>query len=192
MSSTTANTSTSLAQARFFVALVPPQEIQDYANQRIQELGDRYQTRTAKAVPHITLQPPFLWQTNTVSRLEECLSSFAHTQRQIPVILSGFGAFAPRVLFINVLKTAELLQLQIDLMADLEKHLGIVDPMAQRRSFSPHLTIASRNLTRQTFKQAWSELQPQQVEFQFVADRLTLLIHDGHQWHIQSEFRLNA
>lgn len=192
MSSTTANTSTSLAQARFFVALVPPQEIQDYANQRIQELGDRYQTRTAKAVPHITLQPPFLWQTSAVSQLEECLSSFAHTQSQIPVMLSGFGAFAPRVLFINVLKTAELLQLQVNLMADLEKHLGIVDPMAQRRSFSPHLTIASRNLTRQTFKQAWSELQPQQVEFQFVADRLTLLIHDGHQWQIQSEFRLNA
>lgn len=192
MSSIPTTTSTGLAETRFFIALVPPPEIKAYANQMIQELGDRYQTRTARAVPHITLQPPFLWQANAVSQLEECLSSFARTQTLIPVMLSGFGAFAPRVLFMNVLKTAELLQLQTNLMADLEKHLGIVDPVAQRRPFSPHLTIASRNLTRQTFKQAWSELQPRQVDFQFIADRLTLLIHDGHRWHTQSEFPLNA
>lgn len=183
-------TSTDLAQARFFVALIPPRPIQDYASQVIQALGDRYHTRTAHAPPHITLQPPFLWQSNDTSQLEECLSSFAHSQVQIPVVLSGFGAFAPRVLFINVLKTDVLLRIQADLMAHLEKHLGIADPVAQRRPFSPHLTIASRNLNRQTFKQAWSELEPQAVEFEFVGDRLVLLIHNGRGWHVQAEFPL--
>jgi 2'-5' RNA ligase len=180
------------AQARFFVALIPPQAIQDYASQIIQELGDRYCARTSKAVPHITLQPPFLWQTNAISELETCLTSFAHSQAQIPVMLSGFGAFPPRVLFINVLKTAELLQVQTDLMAHLEQYLGIVDPVAQRRSFSPHLTVASRNLTQQTFKQAWSELRQRSIEFEFVSDRLTLLIHNGQSWQIQSEVPLSA
>jgi 2'-5' RNA ligase len=32
-------------ETRFFVALLPPLEVQEYANQVIQELGDRYQTR---------------------------------------------------------------------------------------------------------------------------------------------------
>lgn len=179
-------------QTRFFIALMPPQAIQDHAQQIVQELGDRYHTRTAKAPPHITLHPPFLWQSSAVAELEICLSRFAHTQPQIPIVLSGFGAFAPRVLFINVLKTVELLQVQANLMAELEKHLGIVDAVAQRRPFAPHLTIASRNLTRQTYRQAWSELQPRSVDFQFVGDRLTLLIHDGQRWQVQSEFPLTV
>lgn len=183
---------TNLDQTRCFIAFIPPQPIQDYATQIIQALGDRYRTRTAQAPPHITLQPPFLWPSNATSRLEDRLSSFAHSQVQIPIVLSGFGAFAPRVLFINVLKTVELLRIQADLMAYLEKNLGVVDPVAQRRPFSPHLTIASRNLNRQTFKQAWSELEPQQVEFEFISDRLVLLIHDGQRWQVQAEFALTS
>ncbi|MBD1870073.1 2'-5' RNA ligase family protein [Cyanobacteria bacterium FACHB-471] len=172
---------------RFFVALLPPLEVQEYASQVIQELGDRYQTRTSKSPPHVTLQPPFQWQLQHIARLEQALSEFANQQSQVPVALSGFGAFAPRVLYINVLKTVELLALQTALATHLEETLEIVDPKSNR-AFSPHLTVASRNLTRQTFKQAWTELQMRQVEFEFVGDRLTLLIHDGQRWQIRSEF----
>jgi 2'-5' RNA ligase len=177
-------------ESRFFIALLPPQEIQDFANAVIQELGDRYQTRAAKAPPHVTLQPPFLWQLEASADLETCLQEFAAQQAIVPITLSGFGAFAPRVLYINVLKTAELLALQAQLMAQLEASLGIVDPVSKRRPFSPHMTVASRNITRSTFKQAWAELQPRQAEFEFVGDRLTLLLHDGHRWQVQSEFAL--
>ncbi|NJO41138.1 MAG: 2'-5' RNA ligase family protein [Cyanobacteria bacterium CRU_2_1] len=173
---------------RFFIALMPPDEIQDYANQAIEALSDRYHTRTAKAPPHITLQPPFLWQPDATQQLEMRVNEFARRQAIVPVTLSGFGAFAPRVLYINVLKTPELLTLQANLMNYLEETLGIVDPTTKQRGFSPHLTIASRNLTRQTFKQAWADLQTRHVEFEYVSDRLTLLIYDGHCWHIQSEF----
>lgn len=176
-------------ETRFFVALLPPLEVQEYANQVIQELGDRYQTRTSKSPPHITLQPPFQWQLQQVAPLEQTLSEFANQQPRAPVKLSGFGAFAPRVLYINVLKTIELLTLQAALATHLKETLGIVDPKSNR-AFSPHLTVASRNLTRQTFRQAWTELQTHQVEFEFVGDRLTLLIHDGQRWQIRSEFSL--
>jgi 2'-5' RNA ligase len=174
--------------SRFFVALVPPLEIQAYANEVIQELSDRFQTRTSKAPPHITLQPPFLWTVEAAPKLEECLRTFACGQLQVPVNLSGFSAFPPRVLYLNVLKTSGLLALQANLMAVLEKNLEIVDPVSKKRAFSPHLTVASRNLTHQTFKQAWSELQQRQVEFEFVSDRLTLLIHDNQRWQVRAEF----
>jgi 2'-5' RNA ligase len=176
--------------SRFFVGLMPPPAIQNYATQVIQELTDRYQTRTSKAPPHITLQPPFLWPVDAIPNLHTGLQSAAHGHSPVPVVLSGFGAFAPRVLFINVLKTPELLQLQATLMRELETHLGIVDPVSKRRPFAPHLTVASRNLTRQSFKQAWAELSTRSVEFTFVGDRLTLFIHDGQRWHVQAEFPL--
>jgi 2'-5' RNA ligase len=173
---------------RFFIALLPPAPVQAYATDVIRELSDRYRSRTAKAPPHITLQPPFLWRLESVTDLETCLSAFAQSQPAIPITLSGFGAFAPRVLYINVLKSSELLSVQANLMAQLEETLGIVDSQSKRRSFSPHMTVASRNLTRQTFQQAWTDLQPRPVQFEFVSDRLTLLLHDGQCWQIRAEF----
>jgi 2'-5' RNA ligase len=180
------------AKSQFFVALVPPQEIQDYANGVISELGDRYRTRTSKAPPHVTLQPPFEYALAQVDQLERYLANFAVRRSPIPVMLSGFGAFSPRVLYINVFQTTELLLTQAELMAELERSLQIIDPKSKNRSFSPHLTVASRNLTRQSFKQAWADLQPRRVEFEFVGDRLTLLIHDGQRWQIRSEFYFQA
>lgn len=176
---------------RFFIALIPPKAIQIYAQNLIHELNDRYHTRTSKAPPHITLQAPFLWNPDQISELDTSLRRFTQGQSAIPVSLQGFGSFPPRVLFINVLKTPELLGLQARLLVHLEQTLEIVDPVAKRRPFSPHLTIASRNLTRQTFRQAWSELQDRSVQFEFVGDRLSLLIHDGHQWQIHHEYAIN-
>ncbi|HIK54919.1 MAG TPA: 2'-5' RNA ligase family protein [Synechococcales cyanobacterium M55_K2018_004] len=178
------------ANVRFFVALIPPQEIQDYATTVIQELGDRFQTRTAKAPPHVTLYPPFEWPRKRSPELEDCLAQFAAHHAGVPVSLSGFGAFSPRVLYINVLKTPELLHLQANLMAHLEATLGIVDVTAKRRPFAPHLTVASRNVTRQTFREAWALLQDRSVAFEFLGDRLTLLRHDGGCWQIQRNFSL--
>lgn len=169
---------------RFFIALMPPIKIQDYAEQVIQELGDRYHTRTAKAPPHITLQSPFEWRRED-DRLERQLKDFADCQPPFAIELFGFGAFPPRVLYVNVQKKAELLALQSSLAAEL-KGLGIVDP--QSRAYAPHLTVASRNLNPTTFDAAWQELKLRQIEFKFVTDALTLLIHDGHRWQIDRHF----
>ncbi|MBI4782737.1 MAG: 2'-5' RNA ligase family protein [Oscillatoriophycideae cyanobacterium NC_groundwater_1537_Pr4_S-0.65um_50_18] len=179
-------------QSRFFIALIPPAAIQDYANRVIQELSDRYKTRTSPSPPHITLQAPFLWPMNQLSQLEACLSQFAANQPALTLKLSGFGHFAPRVLYINVLKTPELLTLQTGLRTHLESHLGLVDAAAQHRSFVPHMTVASRKLTPAIFAQAWSDLQSRQVDFEWTVDRFTLLLHDGERWQIRSQFLMNA
>lgn len=175
---------------RFFISLLPPQPVQDYAHSVIRELGDRYQTRTAHAPPHITLQPPFEWSLDAVTTLTDRLRLFASQRRAVPLTLEGFNAFAPRVLYVNVLQTAELMTLQRELMAELETMPGIVDGSSQRRPFSPHLTVASRNVTPTVFRQAWTELRDRPIRFEFVCDRLTLLIHDGRQWQVHSDFTL--
>ena len=174
---------------RFFIALLPPQEIQDYANEIKQYFAQTYDSRAAqKSPPHITLQPPFEWQRDAVPLLEQCLRTFADTRMLVPVTLNGFAAFVPRVIYINVLKTPELLTLQKELMEYLEASLGIVDMTSKSRPFSPHMTVAFRDLTRQNFRRAWPEFQDRQLEFEFTASELTLLIHDGRRWNVSESF----
>lgn len=181
------------SKSRFFIALLPPLEIQDYANKIKQDFAQNYNSRGAQnSPPHITLKPPFEWQLDDLPVLAQALRAFADTRTPVPVTLQGFGAFAPRVIYINVLKTPELLALQTDLMAYCETSLGIVHPVSQNRPFVPHVTVAFRDLTNQYFRDAWSKYHNQQVEFEFTASQLTLLIHDGNQWNVSTEFSFLA
>ena len=174
---------------RFFIALLPPPDIQDQVNAIKQHFSDRYDSRAAlKSPPHITLQPPFKWLSANLPALQQCLSTFANHREPVPVKLSGFAAFPPRVIYINVLKTQELLILQTDLMVYLETVLDIVDPVSKSRPFSPNMTVAFRDLTRQNFKAAWTEFQQQALQFEFRANYLTLLLHDGKRWNVSEEF----
>lgn len=172
------------APIRCFVALLPPPEVEAFANAVIQELGDRYRTRTAKAPPHITLQPPFPWSLERLPDLEASLRSFVVGRSPLPITLDGFGAFRPRVLFIDVHKTPELRALQADLMEHLERDLAIVDLKNKHRGFSPHMTVASRRMSPAIFRKAWADLEPRTPRFEFVSDRLTLLIHQGQRWDV--------
>lgn len=172
---------------RFFIALLPPQEIQDYARKVQHEFVDRYQSQAAlRSPPHITLQPPFEWSFEALSELEQHLSEFAGNQATIPIVLEGFAAFSPRVIFINVLKTPELLTSQIALLAHTQATLGIAT--ANPRPFAPHITVAFRDLTPSHFNTAWQEFKSRSLHFEFVATHLTLLIHDGNRWQICREF----
>ncbi|MEH2086517.1 2'-5' RNA ligase family protein [Nostoc sp.] len=175
--------------SRFFVALLPPQDIQDYANEIKQYFADRYTSSGAlKSPPHITLQPPFEWADDNLPLLEASLKEFASEQQQVAITLKGFNAFAPRVIYINVVRSQELLTLQADLMAYTESNLQIVDKVSKSRPFAPHLTVAFRDLTKQNFKAAWPEFENRQLHFEFTADKLTLLLHDGKRWNIKREF----
>lgn len=174
---------------RFFIALLPPLEIQDYATQIKEYFAQNYHSRGAqKSPPHITLQPPFEWKIEALPILEQTLASFAATQIAVPITLNGFGAFPPRVIYINVLKTPQLLALQQDLMAYCEASLGIIAPVSQTRPFAPHLTVAFRDLSKQNFRVAWGEFYNREVEYEFIATQLTLLVHDGKRWNVSAEF----
>jgi 2'-5' RNA ligase len=175
----------------FFIALLPPQEIQDRVTEIKEYFAKHYHSRHAlKSPPHVTLQPPFKWPPEKLDVLQECLREFACEPHRssIPITLSGFGAFGPRVIYINVLKTPELLVVQKDLMARLEDNLGIVDPVSKKRPFAPHTTVAFKDLSKENFRKGWEEFKGRSLHFEFTAPQLTLLMHNGGRWEINSEF----
>ena len=116
------------------------------------------------------------------------MQEFALTRSPLLVRLNGYGAFIPRVIYINVEKAPNLLALQAELMAHLENQLGIVDKISKTRSFTPHMTVAFKDLKRKSFRTAWQEFERRELHFEFTADKLTLLIHRDKSWHIKSEF----
>lgn len=177
------------SKQRFFIALVPPPDIQEPITEIKQYFAEYYNSRRAlKSPPHITLQIPFEWPAADVPKLEECLRAFAAGRLAIPVTLSGFAAFAPRVIYVDVVKSPALLELQKDLMSYVGENLGIVNSVAQTRPFVPHVTVAFSDLTEPNFDAAWLEFQGRSIFFEFTASELVLLIHDGSRWNVATDF----
>jgi len=177
------------SKQRFFIALVPPPDIQQHITLIKLYFAEHYNSRRAlQSPPHVTLQPPFEWPAADVPQLEECLKVFAANRFPIPVTLSGFAAFAPRVIYVDVVKSPALLDIQKDLMSFVGENLGIGDRVSQPRPFVPHMTVGFRDLSKQNFEAAWLEFKGRSIFFEFTAAALILLIHDGSRWNVGTEF----
>lgn len=174
---------------RFFIAIVPPPEIQAIAQALQRQFAEQYASQAAqKSPPHITLQPPFQWLPQELPNLERSLAQFAMQQAPFEVECNGFAAFPPNVIYIHVVKTAALLNLQTGLMANLAAILEIVDASSKQRPFTPHMTVAFRDLTQPNFNAAWQLFQGRSLQLKFLAASLSLLRYDGHQWHLHKTF----
>jgi 2'-5' RNA ligase len=177
--------------SRFFIALIPPADVQAEATRLKEYCRDRYHSQAAlRSPPHITLQAPFEWPDSDRDRLIQTLAKFQFPVSPVPITLSGFGAFPPRVIYVNVEPTAELMSLQPALSRYVAATLTITDPRSRSRSFHPHLTIAFRDLKPAAFRRAWSEFEAKAIEFACEIPAITLLVHTGHQWIIHQHFPL--
>ena len=161
----------------YFLALLPPAKLQEDITAIKHELADRYNCRHAlKSPPHITMFPPFKWPVSQAEQLC-CLSDFAAQQAPIPVTLSGFGAFPPRVIYVRPLKTPELLLAYQTLQTFLKQ-----------RQFCPHIAVANRDLRKEIFREVWPEFEGRSLQAEFIATHLTLLRHNGRCWDIDREW----
>ena len=177
-----------MSKRLFFIALLPPLEIQHSANKIKHYFAEVYHSKAAlKSPPHITLQPPFYWESDRLVELQAVLKEFSNKQA-LPVILDGFAVFKPRVIYIDVHKTPELLAVQKELMQLLESSLKIVHNASKTRPFTPHMTVGFKDLTKANFYKAWSEFQNRSFYAEFTVPKLTLLQFMDQKWEIESEF----
>lgn len=165
--------------------------MQAYATEVKEHFRDRHHSQAAlRSPPHITLQPPFEWPQSQEPDLVNTLADFCPSPGPIPIHLRGFGAFPPRVIYLAVEPTPDLMTLQAELGQFLAEKLEIVDPKAQRRPFHPHLTVAFRDLKPAAFRRAWPEFEQKSVQFTFMVPGITLLQHTGKRWEVHTTFPL--
>ncbi|CCQ60690.1 2'-5' RNA ligase family protein [Crocosphaera watsonii] len=181
-----------VSNKRFFIALIPPKDVQEEATKIKEHFRDVYNSKAAlKSPPHVTLQPPFEWDIEELPKLIQELNDFSAFQQPFSMTLNGFAAFKPRVIYIDVVKTRELISIQKSLMSRLESSLNIVHPVSKKRPFTPHLTVGFRDLSKKNFYQAWEEFKEKELYYNFRINELTLLIHNGRIWEINSEYKFN-
>ena len=177
-----------MSKELYLIALVPHEELRERVKELKLEMKERFHASHAlKAPAHITLQMPFRREENEESRLTSGLERFSSRCEPFNIILNGFDAFPPRVLFIKVGNHEPIEDLHSDFQTFLREELNFSEKEIMDR-FHPHMTIATRDLSKKMFHKAWPEFQERKFEAVFTANSLHLLKHNGKNWDLFREF----
>lgn len=176
---------------KYLIAFVPPEPFFSEANAIKEEVKENFESKAAlKSPPHITLHMPFQFKEKKENLIDEALTAFANSNSKLEIKQKGFGCFEPRVIFINVEKTEPLARLQKELLAYMRKELKTESTDYKSRGFSPHMTVAFRDLKKSSFIEAWKHYASRDVFFEWVTEELTLLKHDGNEWLVYKTYPL--
>ncbi|HTL82109.1 MAG TPA: RNA 2',3'-cyclic phosphodiesterase [Bacteroidia bacterium] len=175
----------------YFVASVVPAGLNEQISVFKNDLSRKFGTKAAlKAPAHITLYSPFHYHPENESLLKEALKDCSGDISSFPVQLKNFSCFPPRVIFIGVEPSEELIRLQ----KKVKDRFMHVPEMKGRKEqeFHPHMTIANRDWTEEQFDEAWEEYSAKEFTGSYQVDRIALLRLDEGKWNIIAETDLKS
>jgi 2'-5' RNA ligase len=136
-----------------------------------------------KSPAHITLLPPFWMDQSLEPAFINELNALYHPLSPFPIATNNFSAFKPRTIFIDVVVDEPLrsLKQQTDLYFKQRPQYGA---KIDTRPFHPHITIATRDLHKSAFAEAWPQVENKVFIETFPAVGTSVLRHNGQRWDV--------
>lgn len=167
----------------YFLALVLPQHLDAQILRLKLWMQERYGCRVAlKSPAHLTIEPPFWAAAGNEAPLKQDLETFCLSTQAFRLQTTGFSAFPPRTLFIALQENPELATLKRK-ADDFFRHRPYRMKIGNR-PFHPHVTIATRDLQKKDFAEAWEHFRQHDFREAFDATGLSLLKHNGRMWEV--------
>ena len=135
-----------------------------------------------KSPAHITVVPPFWMDAAKEAELKEDTRSVAGSVSPLIVYTNNFSTFGLRTLFVAVKENPFLNALKES--ADQYFSNKAYKLKKDLRPFHPHITIATRDLRKKDFAEAWMQVKDKRFEESFEAAGLSLLKHNGNKWEV--------
>ena len=177
---------------KYFIAIIPPQLQCEEISSFKEYIYKTFNSHGAlQSPPHITLHMPFSFEENKEDVLLTCLQNFKFS-KDCTIQLKNFNCFEPRVIFINVIENQLLFQLQKSLVQHVKSNLNIFNQSDDLRGFHPHVTIAFRDLKKQTFYKVWEEFKSKNYEATFQTSEIALLKKGNLNWEVYKTFKFTS
>lgn len=167
----------------YFIALVLPKHLDEKILALKKKMHETYRCKVAlKSPAHITLVPPYWMEESKEDLLRNDMLRFAQGFSSFALSTNDFSAFKPRTIFVAVKDSAELdrLKKNTDVYFGAKGYRMKLD----KRPFHPHITIATRDLLKKDFADAWPPFEAQKFKENFIANGLSLLKHNGKNWDV--------
>ncbi len=179
------------SQNLYFLAVVPNGKVAGEVTAFKEHIALHYNSlRALRVMPHITLKAPFTIAQHLQNEVLRWFSRLNLKTAPFTVSLNGFGAFANAhnpVIYVKPVTSAALRQLQQEVIENFKPAFPQIALHETEKVFSPHMTIAYRDLTFDMFEKAWAKFKDRPYQGAFDVTSVCLLQHDGHKWHVVAE-----
>ena len=162
----------------YFVALVAPPEIDRQVLKWKDYFKERFKCTVAlKSPAHITLIPPFWMNQGLEDALIKSIKEFSTTKNKFELLLKDFAVFKPKVIYVDVVKNVMLSELYDSLFNFIQAENKY--PLNKEdRPFHPHVTLATRDLYKKAFFEAWENFSTKKYEASWLVNGISLLRHN--------------
>ena len=167
----------------YFVAVVLPKELDEKVLVHKKYMQERYGCKVGlKSPAHITLVAPFWMSSDREEELKNDLEAVLSNVVPFNVSTNGFSAFKPRTLFVATKENEKLNELKHKTYSFFQtKNYRM---KKENRPFHPHITVATRDLHKAAFAEAWPRFENKNFHEEFEAKGLALLKHNGRCWDV--------
>lgn len=173
-----------MSESLYFIAIVPPAEIQEEIMRFKQQMADKFGSKHAlNSPPHVTLRMPFKWKDKKLDKLVNLMNQLNAELQPFSIQLKDFDFFEPRVVFVDVVPNKKLAKLQKNVVDLCRKVLKLENGNYKDQGFHPHITIGFRDLKKRMFYEAKQEFEAMSYGARFSASKIDLLKHDGKKWN---------
>jgi 2'-5' RNA ligase len=167
----------------YFLAVVLPQAIDEKVLRYKQQMRETYGCKVGlKSPAHITLAPPFWMDEAKEAALVQDIASLARSLSAFSLTTANFSAFKPRSIFVALEENETLHSLKK--MSDAFFRGKDYNMKVESRPFHPHITIATRDLHKKDFWEAWPQFEKERLIESAAITGLSLLKHNGQKWDV--------
>lgn len=178
----------------YFIALVLPENLNEKVLHWKNYMHQQYQCKVGlKSPAHITLIPPFWLEEVKENELMQHTDTVAKDLSPFSIKTKNFSSFKPRTIFIDIEEKEELLRSK-KIVDDFFKLNAFCEVKIDERPFHPHITIATRDLFKKSFNEAWPVFEKQNFEEEWEVNGLSVLRHNKKNWDViyTSQFSIDS
>jgi 2'-5' RNA ligase len=167
----------------YFIAVVLPQNLDEKILQYKKWMAEKYGCKVGlKSPAHITIVPPYWMEEEMEQTLISDIEKISNETVSFGITTNNFSSFPPRTLFIAAEEAEKLNGLKR--LSDTFFRNTNYGMKIETRRFHPHITIATRDLRKKDFWEAWEYFKDKTFREEFIAEGLSLLKHNGKTWDV--------
>jgi 2'-5' RNA ligase len=173
-----------IPNSMYFIALVLPEEINQKVMPLKQWMFDKYQCKVGLRSPaHITLIPPFWMEESMESDLVKEIDVVSNSLKVFHVATNNFSSFKPSTIFI-ALQENEILNNTKNAVDEHFKKNSSFKIKLDPRPFHPHITIATRDLFKKAYYEAWEHFREKEFRMEATISGISILKHNKKNWDV--------
>ncbi len=126
--------------------------------------------------------PPFKTEENTERLLLNFVETYNFVIIPFNIQLNGFNHFGNRVLYVDVMPSVSLSDMEKDINIQFGKEFPLII-FRNKQAFHPHVTIATRDISEHKFNVVWHYFLQHMIDAKNDCKELSLMKLDKEVWH---------